>query len=156
MIKSDLLSNYERWRLILEKSSGLDPKDRLGDFEDFLSHFPFSSKTWSQYAHLQLSVNGKEKCISTFREALALNPKFLPLHLSFCLWVEEAYKEDPDFVDQTYRSSLAQLSQNFEADKLYNFYIKFLSKKMKYKQCNDVFWDLLRGNMFNVREFVGR
>ena len=156
MIKAGLLANYGRWKLILEKSSSLEPKERLSDFQNFLSNFPFSSKTWRQYALLQLSANGKEKCMSTFQEALSLNPKFLPLHLSFCLWVEEAYKEDPEFVNKTYRSSLEQLSQNFEADKLYNFYIKFLSKKMKYKECNDVFWELLRGNMFNVREFVGR
>jgi tetratricopeptide (TPR) repeat protein len=156
MIKSKLLATYERWKLILEKSASLEPKDRLGDFQDFLSHFPFSSKTWNQYAHLQLAVNGKEKCLETFRKALTLNPKLLPLHLSFCLWVEEAYREEPEFVEKTYQRSLKQLSQNFEADKLYNFYIKFLNKKMKYKQCNDVFWDLLRGNMFNVREFVGR
>ena len=143
MINSSLLANYKRWKLILEKSSNLEPKSRLADCQEFLEHFPFSSQTWNQFAHLKLAVDGKEACLSTFRKALDLNPKLLPLHLSFCLWVEDAYKDDVKFVEETYCQSLKQLHQNFEADKLYNFYIKFLNKKMKYKQCNDVFLSLI-------------
>ena len=156
MINTSLLSNYQRWKLILEKSATQEPKSRLQDFEQFLSHFPFSSKTWNQLAHLKLVVSGKEACLETYHQALKWNPNLLPLHLSYCLWVEDAYREDVEFVEKTYKTSLQKLTQNFEADKLYNFYIKFLNRKMKYKQCNDVFWELLRGNMFNVKDFVGR
>lgn len=156
MINSALLTKYERLKLILEKSVNLDPKVRLSHFEDFLTHFPFSSKTWGQFAQMQFKVDGREKCLEIFRKALRLNPKLLPLHLNFCLWVEDSFRDDTEFVDETYRASLKELAQNFEADKLYNFYIMFLSKKMKYKQCHDVFWELLHGNMYNVREFVGR
>lgn len=156
MINSSLLANYERWKLILEKSTSQEPKTRLKDYQQFLSHFPFSSKTWNKFAHLKLEIDGKEACLETFQKALKLNPKLLPLHLSYCLWVEDAFREDVQFVKETYQKSLKELAQNFEADKLYNFYIKFLNRKMKYKQCNDVFWDLLRGNMYNVKDFVGR
>ena len=156
MLNPNLFANYERWKLILSKSVSSDTKSHLQNCDNFLKQFPFSSKIWGQYAHLKFSLEGRDSCLLVYREALRLSPNFLPLHLSFCLWVEDSFKEDSHFVDRTFRDSLQKVAQNFEVDRLYTFYIKYLLKKSRYQECNDVFWTLLEGNMFNIKNFISK
>ena len=156
MLSESQFSNYERWTLILEKSSEAESKTRLENCYKFLKHFPFSFKVWGNYSHLMHSVQGKKASVLAYREAIRILPKQMKLHLSFCLYVEDAYQTEPDFVIRTYAESFEALKKNFDNFKFLTFYIRYLSNVRRVRLCHGLFWDLLEVNVSEVREIVSQ
>jgi hypothetical protein len=156
MLKSGLLSNYERWKLILNKSSNSNNETKFQNCEKFLKQFPFCGKVWGISAHIRYTLDGKQGCLEQFKKAFKYNPYFLPLHINYCYWVEDAFKDQPEMIEQTFKDSLEKVGHNFEVNKIYMQYIKFLRKKNKYIECDQVFWKLLDGNMYQINSFISQ